>query len=175
MSEQVALVDRSGAVVGAAERLVVRRDNLLHAATAVLVRDPAGRIYVHRRSEDKDWAPAHHDAAAGGVRRHGEDPRSAARRELAEELGVTGVRLIPLGLSVFEDDSTRCVEHCFETTFAGTVHHVDGEVVWGAWLTLPELAARLADPSWPFVPDTRALLRRLAAERVGDYGLLSGP
>jgi isopentenyldiphosphate isomerase len=50
----VALVDRSGAVLGSAERSVVRRDNLMHSATAVLVRDPEGRIYVHRRSPDKD-------------------------------------------------------------------------------------------------------------------------
>ena len=39
-------------------------------------------------------------------------------------------------------------------------------------MTLPELAARLADPSWPFVPDTRALLDRLAAEGVADYAVL---
>ena len=73
------------------------------------------------------------------------------------------LRLEPLGLSVFEDDTTRCVEHCFETTWSGAIEHADGEVVWGAWLTLGELAERLADPAWPFVPDTRALL---AAHRV---------
>ena len=100
-------------------RSVVRRDNLLHAATAVLVRDPAGRIYVHRRSPDKDWAPSHHDAAAGGVMAYGEEPAASAARELAEELGVTGATLRPLGLSVYEDDATRCVEHCFETTWDG--------------------------------------------------------
>ncbi len=116
MTEIVALVDRTGAVVGSAERSVVRRENLLHAATAVLVRDPGGRIYVHRRSPDKDWAPSHHDAAAGGVMGYDEQPAASAARELAEELGITGVTLRPLGLSVYEDDRTRCVEHCFETT-----------------------------------------------------------
>ena len=55
--EVVALVDRSGAVVGRAERATVRRDNLMHATTGILVRDGDGRIYVHRRSTDKDWAP----------------------------------------------------------------------------------------------------------------------
>ena len=172
MPEIVALVDRSGAVVGRADRSVVRRENLMHAATAVLVRDPRGRIYVHRRSPDKDWAPSHHDAAAGGVLTYGEDPAAAAARELAEELGVSGAELRPLGLSVFEDDTTRCVEHCFETTWSGPVVHADGEVVWGAWMTLAELGEHLADPSWPFVPDTRTLLARLASEGVGDYARL---
>jgi isopentenyldiphosphate isomerase len=53
--EQVSLVDEDGAVVGVAPRSAVRRDNLLHAATAVLVRHPDRRIYVSRRSADKDW------------------------------------------------------------------------------------------------------------------------
>ncbi|MEO5709878.1 MAG: NUDIX domain-containing protein [Nocardioidaceae bacterium] len=172
MSEIVALVDRSGAVVGSAPRSVVRRDNLLHAATAVLVRDGSGRIYVHRRSPDKDWAPSAHDAAAGGVMTAGEEPAPSAARELAEELGIEGASLRPLGVSVYEDDTTRCVEHCFETTWDGEVTHADGEVVAGAWMTLAELATLLADPSWPFVPDTRALLDRLATDGTGDYGAL---
>ena len=169
----VALVDRSGAVVGSAERSVVRRDNLMHSATAVLVRDPTGRIYVHRRAPDKDWAPGCHDAAAGGVLTVGEQPVASAARELAEELGIAGALLRPLGVSVFEDATTRCVEHCFETTWDGPVEHADGEVVWGAWMTLPELADHLSDPDWPFVPDTRALLARLATDAVGDYAELS--
>ena len=173
MPEIVALVDRSGAVVGHAERSVVRRENLMHSATAVLVRDPAGLIYVHRRSPDKDWAPGHHDAAAGGVLTEGEERAASAARELAEELGINGAELRPLGLSVYEDDTTRCVEHCFEATWTGPVRHADGEVVWGAWMSLPELDAHLADPSWLFVPDTRALLSRLASDGVGDYPVLA--
>ena len=173
MPEIVALVDPSGAVVGSAERSVVRRDNLLHAATAVLVRDPAGRIYVHRRSPGKDWAPGHHDAAAGGVLQVGEEPAGSAVRELAEELGISGAALRPLGVSVFEDDTTRCVEHCFETTWDGPVEHTDGEVVWGAWMTLAELDAHLAEADWPFVPDTRTLLAGLARRGVGDYAALA--
>jgi isopentenyldiphosphate isomerase len=173
VSEIVALVDSTGSVVGSAERSVVRRDNLLHAATAVLVRDPAGRIYVHRRSPAKDWAPSHHDAAAGGVMTFGEEPATAAARELAEELGIEGVTLRPLGLSWFEDPATRCVEHCFEATWDGSVTWADGEVVWGAWMTLEELGRRLRDPAWAFVPDTRQLLARLSRDGVGDYRRLA--
>ena len=169
MPEIVTLVDPDGAVTGSAERSAVRRDNLLHAATAVLVRDPSRRIYVHRRSPSKDWAPGHHDAAAGGVLTYGEDPLASALRELEEELGVTGAELRPLGRSHYEDDTTRVVEHVFDTVWDGPVSWADGEVVWGRWLTLAELGARLGDPTWPFVPDTRAVLARLAADAVDDY------
>src|SRR5512144_1716518 len=52
--EQVAIVDDEGRVVGSAPRSVMRRDNLPHVVVAVLVRDPAGRVYVHRRTDTKD-------------------------------------------------------------------------------------------------------------------------
>jgi 8-oxo-dGTP diphosphatase len=112
----------------------------------------------------------------GGKIEPGERPETALARELAEELGIATADLRPFGTSVFEDATTRCVEHVFETTWDGPVVHADGEVVWGAWMTLGGLAEHLADPGWPFVPDTRALLAGLAADGAGDYaGLLLGP
>ncbi len=170
--ETVALVDRNGVVVGSAPRSRMRRENLLHAATAVLVRDPAHRIYVHRRSPDKDWCPSAYDAGSGGVLQQGEEPTGAAAREIEEELGVTGVELVPLLAAIYEDDSVRCFTHCFETTYDGVMTHQDGEVVWGEWTSLSELGERLRDPAWTFVPDTRALLRRLAHDGVHDYATL---
>lgn len=174
MSELVALVSEAGEVVGSEERAVVRRDNLRHAATAVLVRSSAGHIYVHRRSADKDWAPSVHDAVAGGILRSGEDPELSATRELAEELGFSPLTLTSLGLSAYEDDTTRVVEHVYETTWDGPIVFADDEVVWGAWLTMSGLARLLADDTWPFVPDTRALLARLARDGIGDYQTLGG-
>jgi 8-oxo-dGTP pyrophosphatase MutT (NUDIX family) len=171
----VAVLDEDGAEAGVRPRSEVRRLNLRHVATGVVLRHPDGRIFVHRRSPTKDWMPSAHDAAAGGVLRAGEDPDSAAVRELAEELGVTGVPLVKLLTGRYDDDTTRYVAHLYEATYAGPVTFADGEVVWGAWLTLEELALRLADPGWPFVPDTRELLGRLAREDVGDYARLVAP
>jgi len=170
--ETVALVDHDGTVVGSAPRSRMRRENLLHAATAVVVRDPGGRVYVHRRSPDKDWWPSAHDAASGGVLLAGEEPEPAALREIGEELGIAGVSLRPLLSAHYEDATVRCFTHCFETTYDGVVTHADGEVVWGEWVTLTELGDRLRDPAWTFVPDTRALLRRLSEAGVADYAAL---
>jgi isopentenyldiphosphate isomerase len=165
----VAVLDEDGAVVGVRPRSEVRRENLRHAATAVLLRHPDGRIHVHRRSPDKDWQPSAHDAAAGGVLQAGEEPDAAAARELAEELGASGVALEKLLVGRYDDDTTRYVAHVYQATYDGPLRFADGEVVWGAWMTLEELGERLRDPTWPFVPDTRALLDRLSREEVHDY------
>ena len=78
-----------------------------------------GRIYLHRRSDTKDWAPGHWDAAAGGVIALGEVPRDSAMRELSEELGITGVTLVDLGAHLYQDDTVRCFEYAYETVWDG--------------------------------------------------------
>jgi prolyl-tRNA editing enzyme YbaK/EbsC (Cys-tRNA(Pro) deacylase)/isopentenyldiphosphate isomerase len=172
VEEQVSLVDETGTVIGTAPRSVMRRDNLLHAATAVVVRSSAGDIYLSRRTSTKDWAPGHWDAGAGGVITFGEDPYVSAQRELSEELGITGVELRPLMTNLYADDTTRCFEHVFEATWDGPVVHQVDEVAEGRWASLDELARLLLDPTQPFVPDGRMLLERAAAEGRGDYAQL---
>ncbi len=163
MGEQVAIVDATGRVVGSAPRSMMRRQNLWHVVVAVLVRDRAGRVYVHRRTDTKDVFPGMHDAFAAGCMRYGEEPAAAAAREAAEELGVTGVALTPLFSLRYDDASTRHVCHAFETIWDGPVVHQAEEVAWGGWMTLDDLRAHLADPGWLFVPDGRALLERWLA------------
>ncbi len=82
------------------------------------------------------------------------------------------MRLEALLTGRYDDDTTRYVAHLYEATYDGPVRFADGEVVWGAWMTLAELGQLLRDPAWPFVPDTRALLDRLATEGIGDYPTL---
>ena len=136
VEELVAVLDEDGAHVAVRPRSEVRRLNLRHAATAVVLRHSDGRIFVHRRSPDKDWMPSAHDAAAGGVLRAGEEPDVAAARELAEELGASGAELVKVLTGRYDDETTRHVAHVYEATYDGPVRFADGEVVWGAWMTL---------------------------------------
>ena len=175
MDEQVAIVDGSGRVVGSAPRAMMRRYNLRHVVVAVLVRDPAGRVYVHRRTDTKDVFPGLHDCFAAGTLRYGEEPADAAVREVAEELGVTGVPLTPLFTLRYDDERTRHVCHVFTTEWSGEVVHQPEEVAWGTWMTVDDLRAQLADPTWPFVPDGRALVEHwLASGAAGPPDASTG-
>jgi isopentenyldiphosphate isomerase len=156
--ELVGIVDESGREVAAVPRSVMRRDNLLHRATGVVVRDSTGRIYVHRRTATKDVYPGMYDCCAGGVVAAGEDVEEAARRELAEELGVEGVELRPLFVAPYADEHTRYLAHVYEARWDGTIHWQADEVDWGQWMTPAQLRDLLADPERPFVPDSGALL-----------------
>ena len=65
--ELLDVVDELDRVVGQATRREVRAGKLLHRFSSVLCRDPAGRLYVHRRTDDKDVYPGMYDMTAGGV------------------------------------------------------------------------------------------------------------
>ena len=138
---------------------------LIHVSAAVIT-DDAGRLLLVRKTGTTAFMQP------GGKPELGESASQTLSRELAEELGIEGVPLRPLLTGTYEDETVRCHVHCFETTYDGVVTHADGEVVWGTWMTLPELGCLLRDPDWPFVPDTRTLLARLCREGVGDYASL---
>lgn len=169
MSETVAIydpADEQGRVVGTAPRDRMRRENLPHGATAVLVRRSSGELYVHRRADTKDVWPGRHDCAAGGVLQAGEEPDEAAVRELAEELGISGAVLVPLGRRWYRDADTWYLAFAYLTTWDGEVRFADGEVTDGWWELPAVLYERLADPTWPFVPDTRSLLELPEVRRL---------
>ncbi|WP_091448655.1 NUDIX hydrolase [Actinokineospora iranica] len=134
----------------------MRAEGLWHACGAVLVRSADGeRVYVHRRTDTKDVYPGMHDCWAGGVVAAGETPRECAERELAEELGVSGVALTPLFVLPIDLPPVRVHMSAYETRWDGPIVTQAAEIASGEWMTVADLRARLADPAWPFVPDGR--------------------
>ncbi|MCX4092777.1 NUDIX hydrolase [Nocardia sp. alder85J] len=167
MSEVIAVYDAAGRRTGAAERATVYERGLWHASAGVLVRSRDGeRIYVHRRTETKAVFAGMHDCLAGGVLGPEEDPAEAAVRELSEELGVTlgpgDEPPAPLGHVAWDGRwagrPMRCHVFAYEVRHDGPFRHQPEEVADGWWWTDAELLAHLADPKWPFVPDTRVLI-----------------
>ena len=154
--ELVDVVDERDVVVAVATRREMRAGHLRHRSVFVLVRNSAGDVLVHRRSEDKDVWPGRWDLAAGGVLASGESYADGAVRELAEELGITGVAFERLGAGRYEDDQVSEVSEVFGVTWDGPVRFADGEVVEARWVSPGALVELVATA--PFVPDSVLLV-----------------
>ena len=161
--ELLDVVDAQDRVTGTAKRAEVYRLGLTHRCVFILVRNPQGRIFVHRRTDTKMFAPGAYDMFVGGVVGSGETYASAAVREAEEELGVTGIVPRPLFKYLFEQGPLSWWCDVYETEWDGPVAPQAEEVAWHDWLTDAELAGRLTE--WDFVPDGREAYRRYLEHR----------
>lgn len=82
------VVDECDKLIGIMPRRQVHLGCLRHRAVQVVVVDPAGRVWLQKRSAAKDAYPGAWDLSATGHVDPGETYDQAARRELAEELGI---------------------------------------------------------------------------------------
>lgn len=155
--EVVGLYDEQGHEIGRATRGEVRAKNLRHAATAIVLRNRAGDVYVHRRTDTKDIYPGLHDFAAGGVMQAGETTMGSAVRELGEELGVHGVDLQPVGEANYADATNTYHAFLFTAVWDGPVVHQAEEVAEGGWWPPARLADEVSAHPERFVPDSVAL------------------
>ena len=71
-----------------------------HLVVDILVRHTDGTYLLTKRSDDKDIYPGYWEASAGGSALSGEEPLTAAKRELFEETGLTS-------------DDFRLISHTF--------------------------------------------------------------
>ncbi len=161
--ELVDVVDETDRVLRRTTRAEMRRDNLLHRAVYILVRRSRGEFFVHRRTTTKDVYPGYWDVTVGGVVGAGEDYDTAARRELAEEIGVEGALIEPLFGVRYDDASTQLIGRAYLAQHDGPVHLQMEEIASGSFVTLAEAERVMRDE--PCCPDGVQVLRRYLAER----------
>ena len=160
--ERIQLVDARNRPCGSAWRVAMRRFRFWHRATYIVVRNARGEICVQRRTLTKEVFPGGLDLAAGGVVGAGEAEHLAARRELAEELGIRGVPLRPAGGFVHAEGGNHIYGSLFLVEHDGPLALQAEEVAEAFWRSPGEA---LALPG--VTPDTRQALQRLL-----DAGLL---
>ncbi|MEW1719011.1 NUDIX domain-containing protein [Streptomyces sp. NPDC093109] len=164
-------VDENDRVLGQAPRGEMYAKGLRHRCAFVLVRDPADRIFVHRRTAGKLAFPSLYDMFVGGVLGAGESYDEAALREAEEELGVSGLeRPVPLFPFRYDSPDGTFREHAYvyEVRCALPVRPQPEEIAWHAFLPEEELVRRLGE--WEWVPDGLAAYGRLRALRAGGGG-----
>ena len=160
--ELVDVVDALDRVVRQATRAEMRRDNLLHRAVYIIVRDSAGRLFIHRRTDSKDVYPGYWDVTVGGVVAAGEDYATAARRELAEEIGVVATTtLVTLFPVRYADDATQLNGMAFLARYDGPVVLQADEIAFGEFVPVAEAERVMREERC--CPDGAQVVRRYLA------------
>lgn len=151
--ELVEHVDEAGNVIAVVTRHQMRTERLRHRCVYLLVVHD-GHLLVHRRAADKDIWPGRWDVAAGGVVGAGEAWDAAARRELAEELGIDAEPVF-LGEGTWQGDEAAVIGRMYVVEHPGPFHFDDGEVVDARFVDRAALEQLLVTE--PVCPDSVAL------------------
>ncbi len=115
----VDIVNIKDEVIRTATLREAREKRLIYRIVQILIFDKSGRLYLQKRSNNVRY-PGYIMASAGGHVDAGETYEIAARRELAEEIGVIDILLELVKVSIFKhDEHTRLV-----ATFRGETDDV---------------------------------------------------
>lgn len=165
-NEIVTIVDEANNVVGAAPRWKMRAEMLPYRATYILVFDPGGRLFLQKRTATKDIYPGCYDVAAGGVVLEGETYAQSARRELAEELGISGVALQRHFDFYYTDDRSRVWGRVYSCRHGGPIVLQPEEIESGAYIDIGQVLEMSTRE--PFTPDGLVVLKRYLRETTGE-------
>jgi len=162
--EIIQIVDENNREIAAIARHLMREQHLIHRASYILVFNAAGELFVQKRTMIKDIYPGYWDVAAGGVVLSGESYEESAKRELAEELGVSGINLHFLFDQYYEDQENRVWGRIYTCTHEGPFTLQPEEVEYGRFME-PRIALDYSN-SEPFTPDGIILLKKLMDQEV---------
>ncbi|MCA9327011.1 NUDIX domain-containing protein [Candidatus Saccharibacteria bacterium] len=93
MSSLFQVVAEQDTPIGGATYNQLHREGLRHRIVRVMIEDGEGNILLQRRTSSAPLFPNCLDNSAAGHVDEGEAYEAAAQRELAEEVGITGVTL----------------------------------------------------------------------------------
>ncbi len=87
-SEIFDVVDQEDRIIGQASRKLVHEKGLIHRSVHILVFNSEKKLFLQKRSLQKDENPGLWDSSASGHVDSGESYEESASRELWEELGI---------------------------------------------------------------------------------------
>jgi len=160
-AELVAWVDEHDQLLGALPRAELRERGLIGRCTFILLFNGAGELCVHRRTLSKALYPGYWDVAAGGMVGVQESYAESAARELAEELGVSGVELGFHETFYFEQPGNRLWCAVYSAVWDGPLRLQPEEVIEARFISVEQ--AQAESTKLPYCPDSLVALQRYQA------------
>lgn len=140
MEEMFPLVDLNGDVIGKATRKECHSGSFyLHPVVHLHVFNKDGKLYMQKRSDDKDIQPGKWDTSVGGHVDYGEKFEDALLREASEELGI--IKFDPVFAFRYDYKSDREYElvNTFITFYDGSIIPDPKEISEGRFWEVPEI------------------------------------
>ncbi|CAG9335041.1 unnamed protein product [Blepharisma stoltei] len=158
--EVILLVDQNNKPIGSTTRRDVRKNHLLHRSSFIFIQNPISeKFYVQKRVMHKETFPGYYDPAPGGMIL-ASDPSDefGAKRELEEEMGISGVNLEFLFNMLYKsEDPLWCA--VFFAKWDGELRLQKEEVEFVEMMSLEEIIRRARLES--FTPDSMEILNKL--------------
>ena len=114
-------------------------DGIYFMTVEILVRHTDGDYLLMERDKNKPAFPGYFEASAGGAAQKGEDPYTAAMRELREETGIKADKLEPIANMTYRrmlNYQYLCITDCPKDSVALQ----EGETVGYKWVSENEFA-----------------------------------
>ena len=149
------VVDEEDNVIGKASRKECHEKGLIHRSVMFFIFDEEKRVFVTKRSKNKDFFPGYWSIVLGGHVNSGESYEDAAIREIAEE---TGLNEKPFFMDFFKKRIPEEKENVkvYRVVASGEIILNYHELKHGKFLSLKELEKKLKKEN--FLPETEILL-----------------
>ena len=152
------VVDEHDRPIAVEPRGVVHSRGLRHRAVHLFVFNARGELFLQKRSPWKDRHPGQWDSSASGHLDHGEDYLTAARRELAEELGIA-YEAIDAGGGLQQVGRLEAAERTgwefirlFRCEWDGPIRWPAAEIEWGGFFPIEVIERWIASNPGDFAP-----------------------
>jgi isopentenyldiphosphate isomerase len=163
--ELLQLVDEEGLPAGSAPRSACHGNPaLIQAVVHLYLFDARGRLYIQKRSQNKDTCPGLWDSSVGGHLGAGESAAHALEREAREELGLSLGELRdlePLPGYLTRTDWESEYVFPFRAVFDGQPRPNPEEIEEGRFEPLTRIRRRIAERPELFTPHFRIAFARL--------------
>lgn len=151
--ENVDIVDEKDKVIDTVSRSVMRKKNLKHRSTFILVFNSNRELLITKRTTRKDVFPGLLEMFHGGTVKHGESYEENAYREIEEELGIKNIILKSLFKFNYKDNNQNCIGTVYKCFYDRKIKIQKKEIESYFFVSLKKIKEMSNNKPEEFTPD----------------------